>query len=168
MSLFEIEKITVKPTTMVARVRLADDAPLKTSEDIEATNRVYELLPNIVNHACVCDKGDSLRASMGDTELAHVLEHVALEFLAQLGVTEISSGRTIDTDDPRVWDVELTCPDDALTLGALSSAVWLMTWAYSGGTGLKPGVEQIVEGLRALVKSLPADAKTADKAAVGA
>lgn len=158
MSLFDIQKITVKPTTMVARVRLANGAPLRTSEDIEATNRVYQLMPQIAEHACVCDKGDTLRASMGDTELAHLLEHVALEFLARLGVQDISAGRTIDTDEDRTWDIELTCPDDALTLGALSSAAWLMEWAYSGGADPKPDVDHTVAGLRQLVQGLPTGA----------
>lgn len=161
MSLFDIQKITVKPTTMVARVRLANGAPVRTSEDIEATNRVYQLMPQIANHACVCDKGDTLRASMGDTELAHLLEHVALEFLSRLGVEDISAGRTIDTSEERVWDIELTCPDDALTLGALSSAAWLMEWAYSGGADPKPDVDHTVAGLRALVQSLPKEASAA-------
>ncbi len=157
MSLFDIQRVTVGPKTMVARVRLANGAPVKTSEDLEGTSRVYHLMPQIADHACVCDKGDQLRDSMGDTELAHLLEHVALEFLARLGVQDISVGRTIDTNVDRTWDIELTCPDDAMTLGALSSAAWLLEWAYSGGADPAPDVENIVEGLRALVKSLPAD-----------
>ena len=125
MSLFDIQRVTVGPKTMVARVRLANGAPVKTSEDLEGTSRVYHLMPQIADHACVCEKGDQLRDSMGDTELAHLLEHVALEFLARLGVQDISVGRTIDTNVDRTWDIELTCPDDAMTLGALSSAAWL-------------------------------------------
>ncbi|MBM7000019.1 hypothetical protein I3I95_07780 [bacterium] len=165
MSLFDIQRVTVGPKTMVARVRLANGAPVKTSEDLEGTSRVYHLMPQIADHACVCDKGDQLRDSMGDTELAHLLEHVALEFLARLGVQDISVGRTIDTNVDRTWDIELTCPDDAMTLGALSSAAWLLEWAYSGGADPAPDVENIVEGLRALVKSLPADGSSPAPAA---
>lgn len=155
MSLFDIQKVTVKPETLVARVRLANGAPVRTSEDIEGTNRVYQLMPQIADHACICDKGDKLRDTMGDTELAHLLEHVSLEFLARLGVEDISVGRTTDTDEDRVWDIELTCPDDAMTLGALSSAAWLMEWAYTGGADPKPDVDSIVTGLKQLVESLP-------------
>jgi hypothetical protein len=154
MSLFDIQKVTIKPKTMVARVRLANGAPVKTSEDIESTNRIYQLMPQIADHACVCDKGDQLRASMSDTELAHLLEHVALELLSRLGVEDISSGRTIDTDIDRTWDIELTCPDDALTLGALASAAWMMEWAFTGGEGPKPDVDNIVAGLKTLVENL--------------
>ena len=159
MSLFDFQKVTVGPETMTARVRLANGAPARTSEDIEATNRVYQLMPQIADHACVCDKGDTLRASLGDTELAHLLEHVALELLARAGVEDVSVGRTTETDDERVWDVELTCPDDALTLGALSSAAWVCEWAFTGGADPAPDVDQTVEALGALVASL--DGKSA-------
>jgi hypothetical protein len=156
MSLFDIRKITIKPTTMVARVRLANGAPVKTSEDVDSTNRIYQLMPQIADHACICDKGDRLRATMGDTELAHLLEHVTLELLARMGVQDISAGRTVETDEDRTWDIELTCPDDALTLGALSSAAWMMEWAFTGGEGPKPDVDNIVAGLMPLVEGLPA------------
>lgn len=156
MSLFDFQKVTVGPSTMTARVRLANDAPVRTSEDIEATNRVYQLMPQIADHACVCDKGDTLRASLGDTELAHLLEHVALELLARAGVEDVSVGRTTETDEDRTWDVELTCPDDALTLGALSSASWILEWAFTGGEGPAPDVDQTVEALTALVAGLDA------------
>lgn len=157
MSLFDIQKVTVKPSTMVARVRLAAGAPLRTAEDLDSTNRVYQLMPQIVEHACVCDSGDTLRASLADTELAHLLEHVTLELLARLGVEDISAGRTTQADDDHTWDVEVTCPDDALALGALSSAAWIMEWAFSGGAGAAPDVDNIAAGLAKLVEGLPTE-----------
>lgn len=158
MSLFDFQKVTVKASTLVARVRLANDAPVMTSDDIEATNRVYQLMPQIADHACVCDKGDTLRASLSNTELAHLLEHVAIELLSRAGVEDITVGRTTDTDEERTWDVEITCPDDALSLGALSAAAWVLEWAFTGGEGAAPDVDQTVEGLRQLVAALDAQA----------
>lgn len=154
MSLFDFQKVTVRPETMEVRVRLADGAPTRTSEDIEGTNRVYQLMPQIADHVCVCDKGDSFRSTLGDTELAHLLEHVAIEFMTRVGYEDITVGRTTDTDEDRVWDVELSCPDDALTLGALSSAAWLMEWAFSGGADPSPDVDHTVAGLKALAEGL--------------
>ena len=154
MSLFDFQKVTVKPETMEVRVRLADGAPIRTSEDIEGTNRVYQLMPQIADHVCVCDKGDSFRSTLGDTELTHLLEHVAIEFMTRVGYEDITVGRTTDTDEDRVWDVELSCPDDALTLGALSSAAWLMEWAFSGGADPSPDVDHTVAGLKALAEGL--------------
>ncbi|MFR7798284.1 MAG: hypothetical protein ACLU37_09520 [Collinsella sp.] len=43
----------------------------------------------------------------------------------------ISCGRTrVSEHDERVFEVELSCPDDALAIGALSSATFMMDWAY--------------------------------------
>lgn len=154
MSLFDFQKVTVKPETMVARVRLANGAPAMTSEDLDGTNRVYQLMPQIADHACICDKGDVFRSALGDTELAHLFEHVAIEFMVRAGVEDVSVGRTTATDEDRVWDIELTCPDDALTLGVLSSAAWLMEWAFAGGSAPAPDVDHTVAGLKAMIAGL--------------
>ena len=73
MSLFDIQKVTVGPKNLVARVRLANDAPVKTSDDLDGTNRVFEVAPQIAEHACVSAQGDTFRDCLGDTELAHLL-----------------------------------------------------------------------------------------------
>ena len=130
MSLFDIQKVTVGPKTLTARVRLANDAPVKTSDDLEGTTRVYQLMPQIVDHACISAQGDTFRDALGDTELAHLLEHVTVELMARLGVEDVSAGNTAPAEgDERAWDITLSCPNDVLTLGALSSAAWLMEWA---------------------------------------
>lgn len=154
MSLFDIQKVAVGPENLTARVRLANDAPVKTSEDLESTNRVYQLMPQIVDHACVSDQGDTFRDALGDTELAHLLEHVTVELLAQTDIAgDISSGRTTQLDD-RLYQITLACSDDVLVAGALSSAVWILQWAFSGAGEPRPDVPATVEGLVALVKSL--------------
>lgn len=155
MSLFDIQNVTVGPQNLTARVRLANGAPAMTAEDIEGTNRVYQLMPQIADHACVSEQGDTFRDALGNTELSHLLEHVTVELMARLGVEDVSAGNTAPTDDDRVWNITLSCPNDVLTLGALSSASWIMEWAFSGGTGPAPDVEHTVAGLRELVASLP-------------
>ena len=155
MSLFDIQQVTVGPKNLTARVRLANGAPVKTAEDIEGTNRVYQLMPQIADHACVSEQGDTFRDALGDTELSHLLEHVTIELMARLGVEDVSAGNTAPTAEERVWDITLSCPNDVLTLGALSSAAWIMEWAFSGGSGPAPDVEHTVAGLRELVASLP-------------
>ena len=155
MSLFDIQQVTVGPKNLTARVRLANGAPVKTAEDIEGTNRVYQLMPQIADHACVSEQGDTFRDALGDTELSHLLEHVTVELMARLGVEDVSAGNTAPTAEERVWDITLSCPNDVLTLGALSSAAWIMEWAFSGGSGPAPDVEHTVAGLRELVASLP-------------
>ena len=152
--LIDIQEVAVGPKNLTARVYVADTAPLMTDEDIEATARVYNLMPHIAEHVCMGDKGETFKEAMPSTELAHMLEHVAVELIAQTGLADISCGRTWAVSGyDRTYDVQLKCVDDVLVLGALSSAVWIMQWAFSGGGEPIPDIEGIVEGLKGLVSA---------------
>lgn len=155
-SLFTIMKITVDDKNARARVLVNPGMPLMTSEDIEATARVYYLAPAIAQHACFGDAGEKFQDCMGDTELAHLLEHLTVELMNETGLAgDISCGRTRPVpDDPRVYEVELSCPDDALTIGALSSASFMMEWAFLHPDVTAPDVPGTVAALRQLVLSL--------------
>ena len=141
---------------MIAHVRIDDDGPLMTSEDLEGTARVYRLLPHIVEHACLGDAGETFRDAMGDTELAHLLEHVTVELLAQTDLAgDMPAGRTwVDEVDDRTYQIELACPDDVLVAAALSCGVWILDWAYKGGGDPEPDVNAIVKGLVKLVRNV--------------
>lgn len=160
--LIDIQRVEIGPQNLTARVRVADDAPLMTSEDLQGTTRVYRLMPHIIEHACLGDAGDTFKACMGNTELAHLLEHVTVELLAQTDMAgDITSGRTYPLEgDDRAFDVEISCKDDVLTVAALSSAAWILDWAYSGGGDPVPDVGAIVDGLKNLVASLGDEAAT--------
>ena len=155
--LIEIVRVVVGTEFLTATVRIADDAPLMTAEDLEGTTRVYNLLPTIINHACVGDAGSTFKDCMGNTELAHLLEHVTIELLARTNlVDEVIAGRTWrELAYDRTYSIRIPCVDDVLVAGALSSGVWLMDWAFSGGYGPVPDVEATVAGLVQLVQSLP-------------
>lgn len=170
-SLFTILKITVDDTKARARVLVNPGMPLMTSEDIEATARVYYLAPAIAQHACFGDAGEKFQDCMGDTELAHLLEHLTVEIMNETGLAgEISCGRTrAVADDPRTFEIELSCPDDALTIGALSSATFMMDWAFLHPDVTAPDFAGTVEGMRQLVLSLRGEevsAQAADDAEV--
>lgn len=154
MSLFDIQKVVVGPETLTATVRLANGAPTMTSEDIEATDRVFRLMPQIAEHACVTESGDVFRDVLGSTELAHLLEHVTVELMSRAADDTVMAGNTAAGAEERTWDVTLSCPDDVLTLGALSSAIWILEWSFSGGQGPKPDVGRTADGLSALIESL--------------
>ena len=152
--LFDIQKVTVGPRNLEAVVALAPSAPVMTSDDIEATAHVFDLLPGLMDHICLGDSSERFTEVAGNTELAHLLEHVTVELLAQTDVAgDISSGRTTQLGDRR-YQITLACSDDVLVAGALSSAVWILQWAFSGAGDPKPDVAATVEGLVALVKSL--------------
>ena len=130
--LFNILKVTVSEDKICAHVLVNPGMPLMTSEDIEATARVYYLVPAIAKHLCLGDSGREFQDCMGQTELCHLLEHVTVELMNETGLAgSISCGRTrVSEHDERVFEIELSCPDDALTIGALSSATFMMDWAY--------------------------------------
>lgn len=157
--LIDIIRVVVGTEYLTATVHIADGAPLMTSEDLEGTTRVYNLLPTIIDHACVGDRGDTFKDCMGDTELAHLLEHVTVELLARTNmVDEVVAGRTWrELAYDRTYSIQFSCVDDVLVAGALSSAAWVMDWAFSGGLGPVPDVDATVMGLAELVRSLPED-----------
>ena len=155
--LIDIKKVEVGPKYLTARVKVAMSAPLMTSEDLEGTTRIYRLMPHIIEHACLGDAGETFKDVMGDTEIAHLLEHVTVEILAQSDIAgDIPCGRTFAVEDERrTYEIEFPCSDDVLVIGALSSAVWILQWAYSGGGDPAPDVDATVDGLVSLVQSLP-------------
>lgn len=154
--LIDIIQVRIGPENMTALVRLSDDAPLMTSEDLEGTARIYRLLPHIVEHVCLGDAGETFRDAMGNTELAHLLEHVTVELLAQTDLAgDMPAGRTwVDEVDDRTFQIELACPDDVLVASALSCGVWLLDWAYSDTDEPEPDVDAIVAGLVRLVDQI--------------
>lgn len=162
--LFNILKVTVSEDKICAQVLVNPGMPLMTSEDIEATARVYYLVPAIAKHLCLGDSGREFQDCMGQTELCHLLEHVTVELMNETGLAgSISCGRTrVSEHDERVFEVELSCPDDALAIGALSSATFMMDWAYLHADQPAPDVDGTVAGLRNLVLGMRAEAEGKD------
>ena len=154
--LFNILKVTVGPKKLTARVLVNPGMPLMTSEDVEATARVYYLAPAIAEHMCLGDAGSKFQDCMGHTELAHLLEHLTVEIMNETGLVDgISSGRTRGVmGDERLFDVEVSCPDDALAIGALSSASFMMNWAFLHADQTPPDFPGTVSALASLVMSL--------------
>lgn len=150
--LFNFMRVTVGIDKLTARIMVNPDVPLRTSEDVEATARVYYLAPAIADHVCLGDTGAKFQDCMGDTELPHLLEHLTVEILNKTGLAgDITSGRTRTIPgDERLFDVEISCTDDALTIGALSSAAFMMNWAFLYPDQMPPDVDGTVEGLRQL------------------
>ena len=153
--LFDIKKVTVGPKNLEAIVELAANAPVMTSEDLEGTTRVWQVMPELRDHVCLGDESGTFGDVMGDTELAHLLEHVTVELLARTDVAgDIACGQTSEVGE-RTYKIVLKCIDDVLVVGALSSAAWIMQWAFSGGGEPVPDVDAIAKGLVELVGSLP-------------
>lgn len=152
--LFDFKKVSVGPRSLVATVELAPSAPVMTSEDPTATDLVLDLMPALRDHVCLGDAAPTFGEVAHDTELAHLLEHVTVELLAQTDIAgDIACGQTAAVAE-RAYEITLGCPDDVLVAGALSSAAWILQWAYSGGGEPQPDVDAIADGLVGLVESL--------------
>lgn len=164
--LLSIMKITVGASKLTARVLVNPGMPVRTSEDIEATARVYYLAPAIALHTCLGDAGEHFQDCMSDTEVAHLLEHLTVEIMNETGLAgDVVSGRTRGVpEDPRLFDVELSCPDDALTVGALSSAAFMMQWAFVHPDQPAPDFPGTVAALRSLMLKLRGEDEAADAA----
>ena len=141
---------------MTATVEFSAKAPRLTSENAEATERVLELLPGLSEHLCLGDADARFGLVANDTEVAHLLEHVTVELLALTNLAgDMSSGKTSLVDSRRgLYEIILACPDDVLVAASLSSAVWLLNWAYGNQEDADPDINAIVSGLVALIQSL--------------
>lgn len=154
--LISIKKVVVGPKNLTATVEFSAKAPRLTSENAEATERVLELLPGLSEHLCLGDADARFGLVAKDTEVAHLLEHVTVELLALTNFAgDVSSGKTSLVDSRRgLYEIILACPDDVLVAASLSSAVWLLNWAYGNQEDADPDINAIVSGLVALIQSL--------------
>ena len=154
--LISIKKVVVGPKNLTATVEFSAKAPRLTSENAEATERVLELLPALSEHLCLGDADARFGLVANDTEVAHLLEHVTVELLALTNLAgDMSSGKTSLVDSRRgLYEIILACPDDVLVAALLSSAVWLLNWAYGNQEDADPDINAIVSGLVALIQSL--------------
>ena len=154
--LISIKKVVVGPKNLTATVEFSVKAPRLTSENAEATERVLELLPGLSNHLCLGDADARFGLVAEDTEVAHLLEHVTVELLALTNLAgDVSSGKTSLVDSRRgLYEIILACPDDVLVTASLSSAVWLLNWAYGNQEDADPDINAIVSGLVALIQGL--------------
>ena len=154
--LISIKKVVVGPKNLTATVEFSAKAPRLTSENAEATERVLELLPGLSEHLCLGDADARFGLVANDTEVAHLLEHVTVELLALTNLAgDVSSGKTSLVDSRRgLYEIILACPDDVLVAASLSSAVWLLNWAYGNQDEADPDINAIVSGLVALIQGL--------------
>jgi len=146
-----VESVSVASGRAVARIVHVTGEPRCTSESPGALERILGALPGLAGHRCDNSTGVSFVAEAADTELAHVIEHVALELMVLSGSPRDISGETRWTrkvQDPDIFDVSLAFDDDLVCLGALRAAVEIVERATKGCDMLD--VETVVENLRGL------------------
>jgi hypothetical protein len=148
-----IRSVTVGPKAIEAVVVFDEGQPLRTSETPGATQEVLRLLPGLRGHRCDNGAGATFGDEIADTELAHLIEHAALEIAALADSPETLQGRTswdFAADGPGVFRVSLEYDDDLVVLGALSVAADAVRAAC--GSGAAPDIETEARRLRGVRK----------------
>jgi hypothetical protein len=77
-----------------ARLRVSDPRLLRTSAYSGLVEGVLRVLPGLSRHRCECGSSHGIEAELCDTELAHLVEHVALELMAEWGAPRTLRGET--------------------------------------------------------------------------
>jgi hypothetical protein len=148
-----IRSVTVGPDTVEAVVVFEAGEPLRTSDMPGGPTTVLRLLPGLRGHRCDNGLGATFAEEIADTELAHLIEHAALEIAALAGSPVTLKGRTswdFVADGPGVFRVSLEYDDDLVVLGALSVATDVVRAAFSDAPA--PDVEAEARRLRGVRK----------------
>lgn len=145
-----IDAVSVTSDAVEALVVFDPGEPLRTSAHPQAVERALALLPGLRGHRCDNGEGRSLPDELADTEIAHLLEHAALEIAAMAGSPPTLRGLTswdFRQDGRGVFRVRLAYDDDLVVLGALKAAERAVAWCVSG-EGAAPDVEDEARRLR--------------------
>jgi hypothetical protein len=146
-----IERVTVGDTRIEATLRFEPDEPLRTSEVPGLPERALAALPDLSRHRCDNAEGRIFADELRDTELAHLVEHVACELMAASGSPRGLRGETawdFARDGRGVFHVTLEFDDDLVALGALKAASAVVEALVRGSD--VPDARAAAERLRSL------------------
>lgn len=119
-----IEHITVEASGITAETRVE---PAGARVEEEQAQRALAALPNLARHVCVNEHGETFGDEIAGTEPAHLLEHVAIELMAQAhGSGEGLMGHTSYTDERGLMVTKLTFRDDLQALACIKRACALV------------------------------------------
>ena len=148
MSAVSLVSVAATDGQLDAIVRVT--GPLRTSAYPGFRDRALALLPTLASHTCQNDDGRSAAEELADTELAHALEHVALDLLRRAGVRGTLTGETLwdfERDGAGVFRVRLDGADAMPAEAAIDSAAEFLGWFT--GDRARPDVPGQVARIRA-------------------
>ncbi len=126
----EIESVELRAGGVEARVRLTDPALRRTSAVSGVVARALRRYPGLVRHRCESGRSHGVLAELEDTEMAHLLEHLALEILVSEGHPRSMQGRTSwdsRADGSGAYRVWLGCPDAQAADAAFRAAATVVS-----------------------------------------
>ena len=124
-----VQRVNVGPEAVEAVLRFEPGEPLRTTEAPGLAEGIVAALPGLRGHRCDNDAGVPFPDELRDTELAHVVEHAALELMAMAGSPVTLRGETswdFAKDGRGVFHVRLAYDDDLVAIGALRHACELV------------------------------------------
>jgi hypothetical protein len=146
-----VESVNVAPDVVEALLRFDPGEPLRTSEVPGLADAVRASLPGLSGHRCDNAAGMPFPEELRDTELAHLVEHAALEIMAMAGSPVTLRGATswdFARDGRGVFRVRLAYDDDLVAIGALRFACTLVRALVRGEVA--PDAETEARRLRGL------------------
>jgi hypothetical protein len=129
-----LESVTISPEAVEGMLRFAPGESLRTSECDGLADRVMMALPGLRGHRCDNDTGATFAEEIRDTEIAHLVEHAALEVMAMAGSPDTLRGLThwdVTRDGRGSFHVRLEYDDSLVAARALSFAVRFVEAATS-------------------------------------
>lgn len=145
-----IESVEVLADRVVALVR-CDPVRMRTRDLPGLADRALAALPGLAGHECENSGARPIGDEVADTELAHLLEHVAVELLRLGSPHRANRGETawdFARDGRGVFRVTLRHPDDLACLAALKGAEALLAAWADGERGDVGGAVTAVRAAR--------------------
>lgn len=127
MATLVVERVAIERDRMALLVRVAGGPAAHLSP--EAAARLLRARPRLARHACVNAQGEPFGAILDRTSLPHILEHLIIDFQAELA--DRSAATFVGTTEwlnerEGLARVEVNFTDDLIALAALKAACALM------------------------------------------
>jgi hypothetical protein len=125
----EITDLSADAGALHARLEFAPGEPLRTSEVPGLPEAALAALPGLRGHRCDNGVGLTFRDELSDTEMAHLVEHAALEVMAMAGAPATLAGRTswdFAADGRGVFRLRIAFEDETAARESLVFALALL------------------------------------------
>lgn len=127
MAPLALERVAIERDRMALLVRVAGGAGARLSP--AAAARLLRERPTLAAHACLNEAGEPFGTILGRTSLPHILEHLIIDFQAELddrsAATFVGTTEWLD-EAGGLARVEVNFTDDLIALAALKAARALM------------------------------------------